>query len=389
MTIDILLIIEGEIATTQLIERMLSACKEYGIAYRKKLLSQLKIQDFLKNTIPLFVRCGDPSLKPWIELLTQANRPYIYYIDDNFWQIEGNSSLARYYQHPMVRDSLKSAISNAQSLLTHSLVLASFLGQYNHHVKTLPAFFDFSLIEQVTPETTTEIRIGFAGSTSRVDDLEIVRPLIDPLLLQFPNIVFEFAGILPHGIKPSDRVRFFPAIAEYKQFIKFQAERNWAIGLAPLIDNLANHSKTNNKYREYGACKIAGVYSNITPYAFSVKDQVTGFIVENTTSSWMAAICYLITNSSSRTQIGLNAYSDVRNNYCVNHVANLWAQSIYSVDQPSYSSQSLESVARGIRLRIALATLRFFFMKVIYTYREGGIFLVIRKISRRLFKITD
>ena len=83
--IDVLLVVEGEIATTQLIERILLACESYGLRYRKKLLSRLKIQDFSTDTIPLFVRCGDPVFERWVDLLLQARHPYIYYIDDNFW----------------------------------------------------------------------------------------------------------------------------------------------------------------------------------------------------------------------------------------------------------------------------------------------------------------
>ena len=68
---------------------MRSSAHSRGVRYRKVYLASLTFKDFDRRTIPLFVRCGDPGLRLWIELLRRAHHPYLYYIDDNFWELPG------------------------------------------------------------------------------------------------------------------------------------------------------------------------------------------------------------------------------------------------------------------------------------------------------------
>lgn len=381
------MVIEGEIATTQLIERILEACGKYGLTYRKQYLSSLKVEDFHSHTIPLFVRCGDPSVAFWIDRLRLAKHPYLYYIDDNFWRIGGDSPLARYYQHPTIRKSLELAITNATAVLTNSNELALFLGRFSRYVCELPPFFYFSLIDQVIPDETDEVRIGFAGSSSRMDDLEIIRPLIEPVLLEFSNVVFEFAGILPRDIEPSDRVRFFPYTNQYNEFIQFQAKRNWAIGLAPLIDNESNRCKTNNKYREYSACKIVGIYSDIPPYQSSVIHGITGLLVKNTPESWFNAISELVASPEKRIELMRRSNDDVRKKYCVERVSEVWARNIEIINNHLYTHppSPLQRAIKGCRISLRLTSL---YIKVLLSYQEGGFPLILHRSIRRIIRIN-
>jgi hypothetical protein len=259
--LNLLMVIEDEIATTQLIEQVLHACHPLGIRYTKVRLAEMTFGHLNSRTVPLFVRCGDPRLHLWIKLLRRAKHPYIYYIDDNFWEIQGDSPVAQYYREPEIRQSLELAVTHAHRVLTNSEVLASYLHRFSTHLRVLPPFFDFSLIEDCAREQSEELRIGFAGSVTRSEDLQLIASVIEPVLYRFPNAVFEFCGVMPPGICSGPRVRFFEHTSSYADFIRFQARRNWAIGLAPLRDTSANRAKTNNKYREYGACGIAGIYS--------------------------------------------------------------------------------------------------------------------------------
>jgi len=387
--LDVLLVIEGEIATTHLIERVLLACEPHGVRYRKQFLFALKTHDFHSNTIPLFVRCGDPALEYWIDLLRRAKHPYMYYIDDNFWRIKGDSPIARYYSHPVIRHSLEFAIANASSVLTNSDELSVFLACFSKHVKTLPAFFDFSLIDGCVSEGSEEIRIGFAGSPSRADDLDIIRPVIFPILETYKNVVFEFAGVMPNGISQSGRVRFFPHTGSYSEFIRFQVGRNWSIGLAPLIDSEANRCKTNNKYREYGASKIAGIYSDLQPYKRSVMQGVTGLLVENSTEAWFSAISWLVSNSLERSKMGGDAYEDVKIKHCVERVSGVWASSFDAMDRHIRAQPNipLQTVSRRLDLNKVLRKFDAVKVQVAAAYNIGGFSLVMLKSLKRIVRI--
>ena len=381
-TVDVLMVIEGEIATTHLIELILNACAPHGICYRKRFLLELTIRDFHPKTVPLFVRCGDPATKWWTGLLHRAGHPYLYYIDDNFWRIPGDSPVAQYYRRPSIRKSLEKTITRAAGVLTNSEVLASFLSKFNGNIIVLPAFFDFSLIEGAVGQPSDEVRIGFSGSTSRTEDLDIIRPVIFPILERFPNAVFEFAGAMPRYIKRGRRIRFFPYTDDYKAYIRFQAERNWAVGLAPLIDNESNRCKTNNKYREYGACKTAGIYSNMPPYNSSISSDNTGLLVDNTTEAWFSAVEYLLEDPHRRKKIADSAYLDVREKYSVERVACEWSDCFAGVNHHLH----LHPVAslHGLPIRRLKFHLDQILMQILETHREGGTPLVLRRSKQRI-----
>src|SRR4051794_11116375 len=111
--IRVLMVIEGEIATTQILEGLLVAARELGVDYCKVLLSELRFEHFTPDTVPLFVRCADPNLRRWIDFLTRSRHPYLYYLDDNFWELQGDSEVVRYYRDPEVRKTLDHVVSHA------------------------------------------------------------------------------------------------------------------------------------------------------------------------------------------------------------------------------------------------------------------------------------
>ncbi|TGS71790.1 glycosyltransferase family 1 protein [Mesorhizobium sp. M3A.F.Ca.ET.174.01.1.1] len=380
---SILMVIESKIATTYLLEQIMGACREHGVDHEVKFLNELQIDDITPDTIPMFVRCADPLVLSWAQLLVDANRSYIYYIDDNFWRITGDNPLAVYYRHPIVRKSLEFAVCHAETVIVNSSELATFVSRFNTRVTMLPAFFDFSIIDGVAQSSSDEIRIGFAGSPSRVDDLDLIAPLIESVLKSFPKTVFEFAGVFPKGVAPGARVRFFPHTGDYATYIRFQASRNWAIGLAPLIDHEANRSKTDNKYREYSACRIAGIYSNIPPYRDVVKSDETGILVPNTLDGWFEALSLLIIFPEKRNRLADSAFAHVKGRYDLPAVSHAWANVFIGVDKkrsrdikPLINWRFLWKKCCGIVERYTI--------HVIVTYKQGGLYLVTKRVVRRL-----
>lgn len=381
----VLMVIEDDIATTELVEQLLQACSRFGLSYRKQYLRALSISDLNSETIPLFVRTGDPGSDYWAHLLRESNWPYLYYIDDNFWEIGGESALALYYQDPGVRRSLTGFVSNAARVLTNSDVLALYLRRFSCRVHCVPPFFDFSLINVVADHVPNEIRIGFAGSSSRADDLELIRPAISTVLSRFPNAVFEFAGVMPFGVEVQERVRFFPAFPSYTEFARFQASRGWRIGLAPLLAKDSNRSKTNNKFREYGACGIAGIYSALEPYAEVVSD-ITGRVVPESSSAWTEAICDLLEKPELVDNIARAARATVRERYSVDVIAVQWMGQFAAL-APKPGEQA-RRVSRRARCKLwcfkAIGVMRSVRLAMVLAHRQGGYRLLVGKTWSRL-----
>jgi len=354
---NVIAISEGATATLSLIEQVLDACRVHGIVRVSQPLASLNRDHLDGAALPLMVRCADPVAGAWARELSRSNYPYAYYLDDNFWALEGDSALATYYRHPSVRASLDCCVREASLVLVHSRTLQRFLAGMGIKSTVVPAMFDFRLIEGVARETTSEIRVGFAGSVSRQRDLRMLESVVPALLAFDSRIAVEFVGGHPPGMKETDRCRFFPHMPDYQSFIRFQMQRGWSVGLGPLDDTLANRCKTDNKYREYSACGIPGVYPDIAPYSESVEHMKTGLLVADDPASWIEAILFLVRHREEAARIAAAARLDVWSRYRLDVVAREWATVMAGLSLPPRIcrlSAIQSSPSDGLTLRLQI-----------------------------------
>ena len=103
------------------------------------------------------------------------------------------------------------------------------------------------------------------------------------------------------------QVSFAGRVDNYAEFVKLMYARAWDIGLAPLADTPSNQRKTNNECREYGACLIPGIYSDMSIYRASVNDRETGLLVPHIEDWWFEGMKTLIDLRDLRGRIAVNA----------------------------------------------------------------------------------
>ena len=116
-------------------------------------------------------------------------------------------------------------------------------------------------------------------ATSRLDDSlgRIFLPALRRLLDEAgPRIEVHFWGPRPPAELPA--VRHHAVVHDYNRFLRRFSAAGFEIGLAPLADDVFHRSKTNTKFREYGACGIAGVYSDVEVYSDCVRHGETGLL---------------------------------------------------------------------------------------------------------------
>jgi glycosyltransferase involved in cell wall biosynthesis len=201
--------------------------------------------------------------------------------------------------------------------------------------------------------------------------------------LRYPNVVFEFIGAWPDGLDSTDRIRFFPHLTDYKDYIRFQLGRRWKIGLAPLLDHEANRAKTDNKYREYSAFRCAGIYSAIPPYTDVVVNSVTGFLVENNEMAWLEALTDMLENSAKREAIAQHAFEDVRTRYDIQQVSAQWADLFLKLasDLPADTKEIDDLRLKYSRLEAVVFRL---WLHIDIINKQGGWKLVIKSTLRKL-----
>lgn len=165
-----------------------------------------------------------------------------------------------------------------------------------------------------------------AGTIHHHHDFKFVINPIHRIAKEFPQVDWNFIGCLPEGVKSLPKYTFTPFISSYASFLQDLYRGNWQIGLSPLIDAPHNRCKTDNKFREYSACRIAGIFSNIPPYSSNVQHGETGLLVENTEQDWFEAMKTLICNEKMRNKIAAQARKWVEEQRSLPAIAKLWTE---------------------------------------------------------------
>ena len=333
------LVVEDFISTTEILRRCLgNIIKINENNYEVHVVLTTDFSFLLKNIskkdLLLFSRVDSPHLFEPLCRIVKSGQPYACILDDNFWMLLGSTELDRYYQNPLVRRTLELSLFGASVVFCYSKAASFFYQQFNENVVILPTYFDFSLLKNSQRKYfTEEIRIGVVGNSSRAADIEIISPAIKAILDEGPkNVFFEFFGFTPDSLKQYDRVRSFSNISNYEHFLQEKFSRNWLLGLAPLHDTRFSKYKTNNKFREFGACGIATIFSDVEIYRDGgVIDGKTGWLLKNQAKDWEKLIRNCIENPSDTYRVGLEAQKVVHSEYSLEFVRSFWVDSLSSL----------------------------------------------------------
>lgn len=277
--------------------------------------------------IIIFLRNVEPIAYQYLLWAHELNKKTIYVIDDNFAEFPSPSDLEAYYTNPERIEIFKSFMTHAQMIHVGSSYFAEYIRlHYNSKVACFPASVDFALLDSVIKPLRDDgkVIIGYEG-TNKEEDFAVVVPVIKQIIQDYGDQVrVQFHGFVPGELAYHPGIDFVTMNMDYRAYLQHLNQCAWDIGLAPLRDTVFNRCKTNNKYREYSACEIPGIYSDSPAYKDWVVHGETGVIVPHTIEGWYGGLKELIEDTNLREKIKNQANHFAREQFSIQQCAENW-----------------------------------------------------------------
>lgn len=317
-------------ATIYIIKPLSELARQKRLVFDRILESEASVAQIRASDLVLFCRNSEPS-SDWIlnECLSQ-NIPTVYDLDDNFWEVPLDLYYARHHRAPERLQQLERFLSSVNVVRVYSRRMLEKVSRFNRHAVLVRPCIDMSLVpSQPLPRKDDLTRLTYV--TGRGGGDALISVFGDDLLKLFdtyPNQVeMYWWGEIPEQFKDRPGMRMINIIHDYDEFIRYLANFGFDIGLAPLTPSNFNLSKTNTKFRDYGASRIPGIYTNVEVYE-DVEHERTGLLVDNQPGSWYEAMSRLVTDRQLRSAIAERAYQYVYENYRQQIVESQWVELI-------------------------------------------------------------
>ena len=297
-------------------------------------LNQLAISCTKWCDIAIFCRNTEERDLYYLYTLKRLNKKIIYDIDDNFFEIPLNTLPGVYHRHYKRLHVVRRILEEADCTRVYTERMKLQVSKYNTNVVVGKLYFDHNIIDNEQRKISNKIKMVYP--TQRVDD-----PSLEQMFYQaLRNVLIKYHDTVelhlwhpsvPHQLLGLNNIILHEPVQGYVAFIKYFYAQSFDIGLAPGVNDVFFSSKTNNKYREFGGCGIAGVYSNVPPYTECVINMQNGLLVENTVNDWEIKLGELIENNEMRKDISKRAYADITENYTLATVVHNMHQDIEKI----------------------------------------------------------
>lgn len=207
----------------------------------------------------------------------------VYEIDDDLLSVpESFGPVHTTYADPQRRVNIIANIHRADVVTTTNAHLAEQIDRITtgKDIRVIPNYVPARFVAHTVPERTGPLVIGWAGSGSHREDFEqVIEPLCSVLRkhdVQVRIVGPDYANRLRAPVASvselmngSNHVQHTPwvdGVPAYYNALDFH------VGIAPLVDNTFNRSKSDVKLKEYAARGIASVASDVGPYRHEVND---------------------------------------------------------------------------------------------------------------------
>lgn len=290
--------------------------------------AELKQLDTLSRYLTLF-DCEYLILSRWYspdyihEILHEARKngkKIFLHLDDFLFSVPKSIGIKkwRHYSSAKMLEALYAAAELSDGIIASTNLLANqikkilpstpiFVLPYWRHFNN-QKHYETDFIKRVYPV------IGYMGTKTHADDLELITPDLERLLYRNPSLVFETFGIdIPKILldKYPNRCSTLDKVESYDEFQSVLSSLGWWLALAPLTENTFNYCKTNTKFVEYIQAGIPVIATKYGPYQNipTISDNQ----IRGEQFSWLEKIETVVFSKTIR-----NLLYDCQIQYCMN-----------------------------------------------------------------------
>lgn len=300
--------------------------------YTDELTMDQLLREVAWADVVIFQRFGSPVHLTILEHCKALGKRVVFETDDDLLNLPPTNSNFPFFNRPDVRQTLETLIVEADRVTVSTARLQAEMAPLNPAVTLLPNVLPDPLFPEIADVPACQrghrVVIGYAGTATHQADLEPILPALERLLVTYPDQVsLVFMGCLPSRFADHPSVTLVPETPDYESFIAALRQSGIHVGLAPLLDNALNRSKSAIKWMEYSACGIVSVCSKLGPYAEAIADGVDGILLDDLSpDTWFDALERLILEPERRTRLATQAYWTVRSQHMLSASAHRWAR---------------------------------------------------------------
>lgn len=204
-------------------------------------------------------------------------------------------------------------VQASDGLIVSTPYLKDYYLKYHKSVHVVENAIDLSLWRSITPQRGPEVNLGWMGGASHNEDLALVKDAIFKVI-EKDNVWFKCLHGTPDFFKGNKKIKWDSVFKPIDKYPRWVSKAGFNIGIAPLLDNTFNRSKSNLRWLEMSAMGIPTVASPLNHFKETIEHGVTGFLA-STHEEWISYLLRLIDEPELRENVGRNARNQVKEHW--------------------------------------------------------------------------
>lgn len=288
---------------------------EFGVYETVKIVDASEALNYIADDFYAHrISVDEPHVHELLSHCSSQGIRLIYDIDDDLLGIAKSDHPERKF-YATYADVITQLVQSAAEVYVSTPSLAEALGELRKTVGVRPNKLSREIVPvswQKSPQKP--IGILYMGTLTHGADFQLVEDALIRIKDTYgATVTIYIVGVTTRAVNS----KYFTVLtpppelgSSYPLFMQWLGGLNlFDIGIAPLENNLFNLHKSDIKFLDYSALKIATVASNVESYAKTIVDHETGLLVDNKSTSWMDALSELIESKALRSRLADNAFA--------------------------------------------------------------------------------